>query len=159
MPMPAEKAGRSSLRSYSTQYVPDFSLSASTDLGGVVQNLSGMVTVPLLRYQAISAAVAQAEANLRATGAMRRQTGIDLRSKVIAAVTVAHDLRRQLALLENNVIPRAEAMTTINQSAYESGRVTLAEMLDSRRSLTAPKRLDANLRVSYEERLFEIEGV
>lgn len=141
------------------QDVPDFSLSASTDLGGVVQNLSGMVTAPLLRYQAINAAVAQAEANLRATDAMRRQTGIDLRSKMIAAVTTADDLHRQLALLENNVIPRAEAITAINQSAYESGRISFAEMLDSRRSLTALKRLDANLRVSYEERLLDIEAV
>lgn len=139
--------------------MPDFPLSASTDLGGVVQNLSGMVTVPLLRYQAVNAAVAQAEANFQATDAMRRQTGSDLRSKVIAAVTAADDIRRQLVLLENNVIPRVEAMTRINQSAYESGRVSFAEILDSRRLLTALKRLDANLRVSYEERLLEIQGV
>ncbi len=156
----AEADGKgSAIKLAKLQYVPDFSLSVSSDLGGVVQNLNGMVTVPLLRYQAINAAVAQAEANLRATDAMRRQTAIDLRSKVIAGVTTADDLRRQLVLLENNVIPRAEAMTTINQSAYESGRISFAEMLDTRRSLTALKRLDANLRVSYEERLLEIEAV
>ena len=33
-----------------------------------------MVTIPLLRYEAIDAAIAQAEASLRAADAMRRQT-------------------------------------------------------------------------------------
>src|SRR5258706_5218151 len=45
------------------QYLPDFSLSAGTDLAGISQNLMGMITVPLLRHQAIDAAVRQAEAN------------------------------------------------------------------------------------------------
>ena len=50
------------------QYVPDFSVSAGMDLGGVAQNLVGMVTVPFLRHEAIDAAISQAEANLRHRG-------------------------------------------------------------------------------------------
>src|SRR5882757_9938573 len=68
------------------QYVPDFNLSVGTDLMGVTQSLLGQATIPILRYEALNAAVAQAEANLRASEAMRRQAGNDLTAQVIADI-------------------------------------------------------------------------
>jgi outer membrane protein TolC len=140
------------------QYLPDFSLSASTDLGGIAQNLTGMVTVPLMRYQAINAAIAQAEANLRASEAMRRQTELDLKSRVIADVTAVDDLRRQTTLLEKTIIPRAEMLVTIDRSSYENGRVSMTDLLQSERSVVEIQRLDANLRVTAAQRLLDIES-
>ena len=81
------------------QYLPDFSVSAGTDLKGIGQSLLGMVTVPLLRHEAIDAAVAQSEANLRAAEAMRRQAGNDLSAQVVMDLSTLRDADRQLELV------------------------------------------------------------
>ncbi len=141
------------------QYYPDFSLSAGTDLGGVTQNLMGMVTVPLLRYQAINAAIAQAQANLRASESMRRQAGNDLNARVVMDLTTLRDADRQLGLFDHTILPRARRVVEIARSAYESGRASLLDLLDSQRSLIAIERLVANLRVTREKRLSELESV
>jgi len=141
------------------QYVPDFSLSGSTDLGGIAQSLSAMVTVPLLKYQAINAAIAQAEANLRASQAMRRQTEYDLRSKLVGTIAELHDLDRQVRLLDEQIIPRAECIASIGQSEYEAGHISLMDALEARRSVIGLKRLVATMRTTRDERLLDIEGV
>ena len=51
-------------------YEPDISIAANTDLQGVAQTVSGMITVPILKYEAIRASVAQARAN-PASGGIR----------------------------------------------------------------------------------------
>jgi len=156
----AESASKSqSVRLAKMQWVPDFALSASTDLGGVMQNLSGMITVPLLRYQAINAAIAQAEANLRAADAMRRSTAIDLHSKIISDIAVMQDAHRQITLLETSLIPRTEAVVRINQMSYESGKMSAMDVIDSQRSLTALQRISVTLKVMHEERLIELETI
>ncbi len=87
------------------QYVPDFNLSAGTDLMGVTQSVLGQATIPIFRYEALNAAIAQAEANLRASEAMRRQAGNDLAAQVIADITIIRDADRQLDLFEHTILP------------------------------------------------------
>jgi outer membrane protein TolC len=139
-------------------YLPDFSLSASSDLAGVSQSLMGMVTVPLLRHEAIDAAVRQAEATLRAADAMRRQAGNDLAAVVVADLATIRDADRQLALYERTVLPRARQMVTLSRSAYEAGQASLLDLLDSQRSLISIRRLVANVRVTREKRLADLEA-
>jgi outer membrane protein TolC len=55
---------RDSVRLARLQRLSDFSLAAGGDLPGIGQSLSGMITVPLLRHEAISASIAQAQARL-----------------------------------------------------------------------------------------------
>jgi len=141
------------------QYVPDISLSGSTDLGGITQSLSAMITVPLLKYQAINAAIAQAEANLRASQAMRRQTEYDLRSTLIASTEEVHDLDRQVRLLDEKIIPRAESIASIAQSEFEEGGIALIDVLEARRSVIGLKRLLATMRTTRDERLLDIESI
>jgi outer membrane protein TolC len=80
------------------QHVPDFNLSVGTDLMGMTQSLLGQATIPILRYEALNAAIAQAEANLRAPEAMRRKAGNDLAAQVAADITLIRDADRQLEL-------------------------------------------------------------
>lgn len=140
------------------QYLPDFSLSASTDLSGITQTLMGMVTVPLLRYQAINAAIAQAQANLRASEAMRRQTHNDLNARIVMDLAMIHDADRQLDLLNQTILPRARQIIIITRSSYESGRATLLDLLDAQRSLISIQRLAANLHVTRAKRLADVEA-
>ncbi len=141
------------------QYLPDFSASVGTDLAGTAQNLIGMVTVPLLRYEAINAAIAQARADLRMTEAMRRQTSNDLKARIVLDITTLRDSDRQLELFEHSILPRARRVVEIARSAYEAGRATLLDLLDSQRSLIAIERLVANLRIAREKRLADIEAI
>jgi len=152
-------ARKQSLALARLQYLPDFSISVGTDLAGIAQSLAGMVTVPLLRHQAIDAAVAQAEANLRATEAMRRQAHNDLGAQVVLDLSIIRDADRQLDLFQHTVLPRARQVVTVSQTAYEAGRSSLLDLLDAQKSLIAIERLVAHLQATREQRLDDLEAV
>jgi hypothetical protein len=152
-------ASKERLKLARLQYLPDFSLSLNSDLAGVTQSLAGMITVPLLRYEAINAAVAQAQANIRAMDAMRRQTGNDLAAKVVLDLNGVRDSDRQLDLFEHTVLPRAKQVVTVGRSAYEAGQSTLLDLLDAQRSLVSIERLVANLQAVREKQLLELEAI
>jgi outer membrane protein TolC len=141
------------------QYLPDFSVTVGSDLAGVGQSLAGMVTVPLLRYEAIRAAVEQAEANLRASEAMRRQAANDLGARVVMDLATVRDSDRQLELFDHTVLPRARQVVTVARSAYEAARASLLDLLDAQRSLIAIERLVANLHATREKRLADLEAI
>jgi outer membrane protein, heavy metal efflux system len=141
------------------QYIPDFNLSAGTDLAGISQSILGQVTIPIFRYEALNAAIAQAQADLRATEAMRRQTGNDLNAQVVMDVTTFRDAGRQLDLLQKTILPRSRRTVELVRTAYESGQATLLDLLDSQRSLIDIERLIVNLRVTQAKRLSDLEAV
>jgi outer membrane protein TolC len=141
------------------QYVPDFNLSAGTDLMGVTQSVLGQATIPVFRYEALNAAIAQAEANLRSSEAMRRQAANDLTAQVVTDIAIIRDADRQLDLFEHTVLPRARQMVNIGRSAYETGHATLLDLLDDQRSLIAIERLIADLRITREKHLAELESI
>jgi cobalt-zinc-cadmium efflux system outer membrane protein len=141
------------------QYVPDFNLSAGTDLMGITQSVLGQVTIPAFRFEALNAAIAQAKANLRASEAMRRQAGNDLAAEVMADITIIRDAERQLDLFEQTILPRARQIVDVGRSAYETGHASLLDFLDDQRSLIAIERLVANLRITQEKHLAELESI
>jgi outer membrane protein TolC len=141
------------------QYVPDFNLSIGTDLMGVTQSLLGQATIPILRYQALNAAVAQTEANLRASEAMRRQAGNDLTAQVVADITVIRDADRQLGLFDHSILPRTQQVVYVGRAAYETGHASLLDLLDDQRSLIAIERLVAKLKIMQATRLAELEAI
>jgi len=141
------------------QYVPDFNLSVGTDLMGVTQSLVGQATIPMFRYEALKAAVAQAEAKLRASEASRRQAGNDLTAQVIADITIIRDAGRQLDLFDHAILPRARQVVNVGRSAYETSHASLLELLDDQRSLIAIERLVANLRITREKHLADLESI
>lgn len=147
------------LRLAQLQYVPDFNLSAGTDLMGVTQSLLGQATIPIFRYEALNAAIAQAEANLRASEAMRRQAGNDLAAQVVSDIAIIRDADRQLDLFEHMILPRAREVVNVGRSAYETGQATLLDLLDDQRSLIAIERLVANIRIAREKHLAELESI
>jgi cobalt-zinc-cadmium efflux system outer membrane protein len=141
------------------QYVPDFSINTGTDLAGLTQTLMSAITVPVLRAEAINAAIAQARANLRAAEAMRRQNKNDLAARVVDDLSTLRDADRQLGLLHETILPRAAMMVDLSRSAYESGRSSLLELLDSQRSLIEIQRMEATLRATRNARLANLEAV
>jgi len=141
------------------QYVPDVSVNASTDLQGIAQSVLGMVTIPAVRHEAIDAAIAQAEANLRAADAMRRQSHRDLASRVVADLSTIRDADRQLLLFEKTILPRADQAVALERSAYESGHATFVDLLDGQRSLISIRRFVVNLRATRAKRVAELDAI
>jgi outer membrane protein TolC len=141
------------------QYLPDFSLGAGTDLAGLTQTLAGMVTVPLFRYEAIDAAIAQAEDNLKSAEEMRSQTRNDLNAQLILDISALRDADRQLGLFEHTILPRAQQEVALSRSAYEAAQATLLDLLDSQRRLISLQRLVVNLRITREKRLVDAEAI
>jgi hypothetical protein len=90
---------------------------------------------------------------------MRRQTTLDLRHKLIADVSAENDLRRQLILLNDILIPRAESIVAIRQAEYEGGRASLNDFVESKRAILALRRLKANVQISQCQRLLDIDSI
>jgi cobalt-zinc-cadmium efflux system outer membrane protein len=141
------------------QYIPDFNLSTGTDLMGVTQSILGQATIPILRHEALDAAIFQAEADMKASEAMRRQTRNDLAAQVIVDLSTFRDADRQLDLLEHAVLPRAEEMITVARSAYVAGQSSFLDLLDSERSLLAIERMIAQLRAARGKTLADLEAI
>jgi outer membrane protein TolC len=139
------------------QFLPDFSLSGGTDVSGIAQTLTGMITAPILRYQSINAAIAQAEANIRTTDGMRQQVKLDLKSRVVTDLVSIADADRQLLLLEHTLLPRVREATEATRAGYESGDASFTDLLDAQRSGIALERLAAQLRVSRDRQAVDIE--
>jgi len=141
------------------QYYPDFDVAASTDLKGIAQTLLGQFTVPILRYEAIAAAVAQAQDNLRAAEAMRRQTGHDLAAQLVDDIAALHDADRQLDLLQHTILPRAREAVSFERMAYQTGSASLLDLLDGQRSLIGIERLATTLQITRDKSLVDIESI
>jgi cobalt-zinc-cadmium efflux system outer membrane protein len=141
------------------QYVPDFNLSAGTDLVGVTQSVLGQATIPFFRYEALNAAISQADANLRASEAMRRQTGSDLAAQVVGDISAIRDADRQIELFGQTILPRGRQIVDIGRSVYETGHESLLDLLDGQRSLIAIERLVANLKAVREKHVADLEAI
>ncbi|MGD0768345.1 MAG: TolC family protein [Tepidisphaeraceae bacterium] len=152
-------ARQQAIRQAKLQYIPDFNLSGSTDLMGITQSILGQATIPLFRHDAIEAAIAQAQANLKSSQSMRRQAGDDLAAQMVADLATLRDADRQLLLFEQTIEPRAQRVVDLDRSAYEAGRETLLDLLDSQRFLISIRRLAANLKAERGKRLADIEAI
>jgi outer membrane protein TolC len=147
------------------QYVPDFNLSLGTDLMGVTQSLLAQATIPILRYEALNAAIAQAEAKLRASEAMHQEVGNNLTAQVIADIKFIRDADRQLDLFDHTILPRARQVVDVARTAFETGdasetdATSLLNLLDDQRSLIAIERLTAKLKITREIHLAELESI
>lgn len=141
------------------QYFPDVAVGVSSDLAAITQSLMGMVSVPLLRHEALDAAISQAQANLRSSQAMLRQSRNDLNARVVMDIVAVRDAARQLHLFQHAILPRAQQVVALTRSAYETGRSTLLDVLDSQRSLISLRRLTATLRAAEDKQLADLESI
>jgi outer membrane protein TolC len=148
---------REGVRLAKLQYIPDFSLAMGSDLAGMLQSLSGMITVPVLRHEAIDASIAQANARLSAADAMVRQSNNDLAARLLLDLAIVRDADRQLTLFHNTIIPRAQQIASLSRTDYEAGQLSLVDLVETRRSLLALQNLEATLRATREKHLVDIE--
>jgi cobalt-zinc-cadmium efflux system outer membrane protein len=151
------KANEQAVKLARQQYIPDLSLTATSDLDGVMQGLMAMITAPVVRREAIEASIRQAEAQLEASRAMRRQAERDLTAEAVLALYDLRDAERQVALIETTLIPRLAQTVETTHKAFAVGRASIGDVVEARDMLLKMRIMDAKMRVERERMLAEIE--
>ena len=98
-------ANRFDIRRAQQRYIPNFDLGLTSSLDGSAQNFSGAVIIPVLRYKAINAAIAQAGDQLRSAQAAWRSTHVSLAAQLLVDVIAMHNDHRQIGIFQNNIPP------------------------------------------------------
>jgi outer membrane protein TolC len=141
------------------EYLPDFNVGFSTDLAGMTQTLMGSVVLPYLRHEAIDAGIRQAEANLRQTQAMQRQTAHSIAARILGDLAVLREAQRQTEVLEKDLIPRAQRIVEASQTAYGSGNGMMIDLLDSQRSILVLRRMAAEMGTEREKQIADLQEI
>lgn len=155
-----EAAGREeAVRHMRMEWIPELSGGFSFDLNGAARTLMAMLSAPLLRYEAIRAGVEQAQAELEAARAMRRQAEVDLKSRVIVALSDFRNVERRVHLVDGTLVPRSEQAVEAARAAYTGGQTPVLELLDAQRMRIDLQMLRAELRIEREKLHAEIEAL
>jgi outer membrane protein TolC len=141
------------------QYIPDLGLAAGGDLDGITQSLMVMITAPLVRHEAIEASIRQAQAELEASRAMRRQAEKDLTAQAVLALYDLRNAERQVALFETTLIPRLAQTVETTHKAFAVGRASLVDVVEARQMLLKMRIMAAEMRMGRESMLAEIESL
>jgi outer membrane protein TolC len=107
------------------QWTPGFSLSGLA-MGDGATTLGGMLSLPFLRGTAIEASIRQAEAEVRAADALRRQAGNDAAAMVLAELATLRAVEVEAAVLERELLPRLRQAAQVARASWSAGREQLA---------------------------------
>jgi cobalt-zinc-cadmium efflux system outer membrane protein len=116
--------------------VPDFNLGLMADAKAtptMFRPLAGM-TLPIWRDK-IAAQIAQAQANKRAAEARLTSEQIMLTVDFAMKSYDYREVTRMLALLQNQLIPKAGKSLEIARSSYLSGQIDFFNLIDAQRTL------------------------
>jgi outer membrane protein, heavy metal efflux system len=116
--------------------VPDFSLGLMADAKAtptMFRPLAGM-TLPIWRDKT-AAEIAQAQANELAAQARLSAAQIQLTVDFAEQVFAYREIGRNLALLENQLIPKARQSLEIAQAGYLAGTIDFFNLMDTERTL------------------------
>jgi len=153
------EAGKEGIRLAELEFVPEFGLSGGADLGGIAQTIGGMITMPILRYEAIRGGIEEARARLEAASAMRRQASSDAAARMLLDLRGFSDAERQIALFQASIIPRADMALASTRAGYASGAVSLRDLLESSRMLLEAREMLAQLLAEREKMLADLEAL
>ncbi len=141
------------------QYLPNFDLGAISSLDGAMQNLTGAIMFPVVRYRAINAAIKQAQYGLFRTASQTHQS----RNQVVARLTddtiAMHSDARQLAYIRKELLPRLHDLRHFSSIALsqESGGLT-ADLLATLSILHA-RELELTLQLDFADRQADIDAI
>jgi len=116
-----------------------------------------MLTVPILRRDAIEASIRQAEAELEASRAARRQAEVTTATQAVFTLYDLRNAERLATLFEESVIPRLEQTVELTRADYVAGRIALTDVLALQRAVIEARLMLATMQVEREKLLLEIE--
>lgn len=139
------------------QRVPDFSLGLMADVKAsptMFRPLAGM-TLPIWRDK-IAAEIAQAKANDLAAKSRLKSAQIDLAVSFAEKSFTYRQTSRNLTLIENELIPRANQSLEIVRAGYQAGTMDFSAMTDMERGLLDLKLEAAEARTAREIALADL---
>ena len=128
-------ADRISIRRAKLQYIPNFDLGVSSSLDGTAQSISSALVVPVFRYKAINASIAQARDRLRGEQAALRGKQVDLDARLLIDVIALRNDHAQLALFAGKLLPRVKMINSLAQTNYQQGIGGIQEQVRAQRKL------------------------
>ncbi len=137
------------------RWIPDISPTASIT-GTVSQALGAMITLPTTAAS-IRAGIREAEADLRSAQAILRQRSSDRVAEFVSLLVMYRNAQRQLAFLEQSLLPATLRLCDSDARAYASGAATFAEALETRRSLLKIQELTSIAHAEMDKAIVEIE--
>ena len=114
--------------------VPDFNLGLMADVKAspvFFRPLAGL-TLPIWRDK-LAAEIAQAQANKLAAQARWQAAEIDLAVSFAEKLLAVRETQRKLALLENELLPKARQSLEIMRASYQTGAMDFANLTDAER--------------------------
>ena len=137
--------------------VPDFSLGLMADVKAsptMFRPLAGM-TLPIWRDK-IAAEIAQAQASELAAKSRLKAAQIDLAVNFAGKLFACRETGRNLALLQNELMPRANQSLEIARAGYRAGTMDFSNLTDAERALLDLKLETVQARTEREIALAEL---
>ncbi len=141
------------------QYVPNFNLGASFSLDGIMQNLSGAIMFPIVRYQAINASIRQARYRLRDVYSRERATYDLISQRLIVDLLALKSDREQLHLLNYSLLPRIREIAAFSAANFEQGGASISGQVQARRLDLNVQRMVADLQTDALDRIADIDAI
>jgi outer membrane protein TolC len=125
-----------SLRVAYKERVPDFTVGGEVDVKAapVVWNPQLSMTLPIWRDK-IAAEIAEAQANKRAAEARLSSQQISLAVDFAEKTYLYREANRNLRLLQERLLPRAQQSLEVARAAYLSGQLDFLNVIDAERTL------------------------
>ena len=153
------RAGRIDIERAKMNYIPDFSLSAATSLDGITQNLGGGIMFPIVRYQAINAAIRQNRDWLRESEAQLRSARLSVAAQIVADLVMVQSDARQTGLYEGVLLPRLQRLAVFARTDVEQSRAAIDEPIQIERTRVEIQETILELRLNENEHLADIDAL
>ncbi|MBL8765268.1 MAG: TolC family protein [Phycisphaerae bacterium] len=139
------------------EWIPDINPFVSFT-GGIAQIVGASVVLPTTIMQ-IEGGIREADAMLKASDAMLRQSKREKTATFVATLVLLRDAERQTVLFERTVVPATEQLVTTVRQRYSAGSATYLDLLDAQRTLLESRLVVARARTTREIRLAELEAL
>ena len=152
-------ANRFDIRRAQQQYIPNFDIGLTSSLDGTAQSFSGALVVPVLRYKAINAAIAQARDQLRAAQSARRSVHVTLAAQLLGDVIATHNDYRQIELFQNSILPRLKIIVFLARADYQQGNGGIDREIKSQNELLAIRQTLVDLQADLDIRIADMDAI
>lgn len=139
------------------EWIPDINPFVSFT-GSITQVVGATVMLPTTIKQ-IEGGIREADAMLKASDAMLRQSKRDKAGVFVATLVLLRDAERQAGLFERTVVPTTEQIVTTVLQRYSAGSASYLDLLDAQRTLLESRLVVARARAMRESRLAELEAL
>jgi len=141
------------------EYIPNFDLGAMTSLDGTMQNLTGAIMFPMVRFKAINAAIKQDRYRLFRAAAQRHQARNDVINQLVADALSLRSDAEQLKYIRDSLIPRLRDMRRFSSEIISQSRHGIRASLMATDSILNARDLEWALRLDLAVRQADITAI